>query len=493
MDTQNIDINLFALTDCHQEARKLCQLFSGIIRRAPDNGRNTLICDCGDLFKGIYDRNLCVESYLQLRRQMPEAKIVLALGNNDFGFNAESFYFLKQTAKRFNQANIHLLCANLRDIDTDSYPQWVDPYILLNINQKKILVTAFCVNYIRLQKYGLYLEKISDAFLRLKETIKYIQPDACIILNHALMPSSLELRRIADENEIPLDLIIGGHEHAPLEPDEKNHIYYPAAFSRTALRFGIRFFDNQRCRIDYTETINCKQEDVLPDFLPALEEYENAVGLNLPIAPSVLNLERQYANPCAIGTFIADLMKNAAHTDIGLISTGYIVHALRYEHGKILTHYNVERAFSAQTPLQTVTIHPFDLKNIFENVFRYRYSLLSGNTRFLQGSQNIKIIGERQADNSGTVRQIYLNNEPLLNDEGQALHPEDNITCAIDPFIGTGELGFDAFKSYHKETLMKNNRLVYIKDLFIKAIKDAPKKYAEGSSYPAYKIIDENF
>ena len=74
MDTQDNNINLFALTDCHQEARKLCQLFSGIIHRAPQNGKNTLICDCGDLFKGIYDSNLCVESYLKLRQKLPEPK-----------------------------------------------------------------------------------------------------------------------------------------------------------------------------------------------------------------------------------------------------------------------------------------------------------------------------------------------------------------------------------------------------------------------------------
>lgn len=490
MDTQDNNINLFALTDCHQEARKLCQLFSGIIRRVPQNGKNTLICDCGDLFKGIYDRNLCVESYLKLRQKLPEAKIVMALGNNDFGFNAESFNFLKQTIKRFNQANIHVLCANLRDIDTNSYPQWVDPYILLEINNRRILVTAFCVNYIRLQKYGLYLENIPDAFLRLKETIRYIQPDACIVLNHALMPSSLELRCLAGTHDIPLDLIIGGHEHAPLEPDVVNHIYYPSAFSRDALCFNMQFFANKRCSVNLTEVINCKKEDTLPSFLPNIEAYENAVGLNTPIAPSILNLERQYADPCAIGSFIADLMRTAAHADLGLISTGYIVHALRYDKDKILTHYNVERAFSAKTPLQTVTIHSEDLRNIFNNALRYRYVLLSGNTRFLQASQNLTIVCERRPDNTGVVHQIYLNNEPLFDDDGKPLHPEDNIVCAVDPFIGAGELGFETFKAYPKETLMKNNLLIYIKDLFIKAIREAPKKYTEGSSYPSYKIID---
>lgn len=489
MDTQNYNIQIFALTDCHQEARKLCCLFSGIIRRAPQNGKNTLICDCGDLFKGIYDRDLCVESYLKLRQQLPEAKIVFALGNNDFGFNHSGLEYLIQTSRTFNQANIHVLCANLFDIQTEAYPKWVDPYILLEINRKKILVTSFCVNYIHLHKFGLRLSDISEAFLRLKDTIKHIRPDAFIILNHALYPCCMDLYEIAAQNDIPVDLIIGGHEHAPLEPDTKHHIYYPRAFSRTMCCFDLKFSES-RPEVTLTEMVSCKEEDVNPVFLPALADYENTAGLNTPIAPSVLNLERQYANPCAIGTFIADLMKNAGHADIALISTGYIVHALRYEENKILTHYNVERAFSSETPLQTVVLKAADLKEVFNNMLHYRYILQSGNTRFLQASQNITLICHRTAENIGKVKQIFINGEPLFDDNGKALHPDDTYVCAIDPFIGAGELGFEAFRSLPKETLMRNNQLVKIKNLFIKAVREAPEKYAKGASYPAYKIID---
>ena len=147
------NINIFALTDCHQEARKLCTLFSLIEKNTFENGKNTLICDCGDLFKGIYDRRLCVESYLKLRESLPEAKIVFALGNNDFGFNQENLNYLKETASVFHKANIHVLCANLFEDGSLKRPKWVDPYILLEIGGKKILVTSFCINYIKLQKW----------------------------------------------------------------------------------------------------------------------------------------------------------------------------------------------------------------------------------------------------------------------------------------------------------------------------------------------------
>ena len=492
MNTQDNDIHIFALTDCHQEARKLCCLFSGIIGMAPNKGKNTLICDGGDLFKGIYERDLCVKSYLNLRQQMPEAKIVLAVGNNDFGFSADSLKYLQQTSRIFNQANIHLLCANLFDTKTQKCPDWVDPYILLEINHKKVMVLAFCINQINLKKHGLYLANIAETFLRYTDTIKHIAPDALIILNHALVPNSHDLLAIAEENGIHIDLIVGGHEHAIIPPDNLHHIYYPQAYSRNMLVFNLLYEQSATPKLVFNGEISCKDCSILPDFEQPITIYEQSCGLNIPVAPSVLNLERQYANPSSIGSFITDLMQKAAHADMALLSTGFICHALRYEAGKTLTYYNIERAFSAETPLQTVVLHPAELKAVFNNALRYRYVLDNGNSYFLQASHNITVDCWKKADNLGEVKQIYINNEPLLDENGQPLHPQDSYLCAIDPYIGAGEHGFEVLKSLEKETLLKNNQLVKIKDLFLKGIKDAAEKYTPGSSYPAYKLHDLN-
>ena len=177
-------------------------------------------------------------------------------------------------------------------------------------------------------------------------------------------------------------------------------------------------------------------------------------------------------------------------TYLALLSTGFICHALRYEAGKILSYYNIERAFSAETPLQTVVLHPAELKAVFNSAIRYRYLLGSGNSYFLQASSNISVNCCKKADGIGEVKQIYIYNEPLLNDEGKPLHPEDSYLCAIDPYIGSGEHGFDILRPLEKETLLRNNQLVKIKDLFLKGIQEAPNKYTAGSSYPTYKLND---
>ena len=485
------DINIFGLTDCHQEARKLCTLFSLIKKNTFKKGKNTLVCDCGDLFKGIYDRQLCVNSYLKLRQALPEAKIVFALGNNDFGFNQENLIYLKETASIFNKANIHVLCANLFKNETLNRPKWVDPYILLDIAGKKILVTAFCINYIKLQKYGLQLRNINESFELLSDTIKHIAPDAFIVLSHSLLNNTLQLYETAKKCGINIDLIIGGHEHSPIENTAEKNIYYPQAFSKNVIKFCCRF-DNKSAIITKTAEFYSKGNQPDEEFLPELTEFEDKSGLNIPIAHSTINLEKRYSDPCSLGTFIADTMRAVAKTDIAFFSTGYTSHALRFEKDKILTNYNLERAISATVALQTMVLHADDIKDIFNNALRNRYLQTSGNTRFLQCSQNITIICFKNSQNWGTVKQIYINGNKLLNENAEPLDKEETFTCAIDPFIASGELGFDVLRKISKDTLMQENKLVRIKDVFVKAIIEAPKKYPEGYEYPSFKLIDES-
>lgn len=485
------NIDIFALTDSHQETRKLCCLFSKIIEEAPENGKNTLICDCGDLFKGIYKRELSIESYEILRRQLPEAKIVLAVGNNDFGFNLESFKFLQSAAKRFNQANIHVLCANLLDINTGRCPSWVDPYILLEINHKKVMVTAFCINQVRLSKYGVVLTDIPETFAAMSEVIKHIEPDALIVLNHDLEQCSHDIYQTSLKCGIRVDLLLGGHEHSPIVPNTEERMYYPQAYSKTMLHFNLEFL-KQSTKLKLQEEINVKQTVINQVFEPHLIEFEEASGLNIPVAKSTLNLEKIYSDPCSLGTFIADCMRMAAKTEIAMISTGYTSHALRYEKDKILTHYNLERAFSADVPLQTVVLTPQELKEVFDNAVKYRYLIPTGNVRFLQCSQNVEICCRRRENNEGEVTQIYIGSEPLLKEDGTAVYEDKVISCALDPFIGAGEQGFDVLRQLPKETLLKNNHLVKIKDLFNNAIKEAEHKYPAGSLYPSFKVVDED-
>ncbi len=489
MNMTNNKLNIYALTDSHQEARKQCCLFSHIIENAPNNGENTLICDGGDLFKGIYDRELSVCAYLTLRQQLPRAQMVFALGNNDFGFNMDNFNFLQQTAERFNKANIHVICANLKDCQTGETPSWIKPYVVLDINGKKVMVTSFCI-HTRLEKFNVTLTDINNEFIAMVPTIKSINPDVFIVLNHSLKESSEMVSSLATAKDVHIDLLLGGHEHSYVAPNVKCHIYYPRAFNENMLKFTLQI-NEQHNTIESVENINVKDLCLNPLFIASIEEFEKRMGLNVPVAKSTLDLYKSYSDPCPLGTFIADCMRKTAQTDMAMISTGYISKPMPFEKDKILTNYDIECSFSADATMQTVVLSVEELKVVWSNALKYRYVLPTSNARFLQCSQNFAVVCTHEDGHKiGKVAQMYLNGIPLLDAEGNPLLPNQTVSCVIDAFIGSGGQGFEILNMADKQTLEYQNRPVKIKDIFINAIKSAEKEYDSGASYACFKVTD---
>ena len=77
-------LNIYAITDSHQESRNLSRLLSGIYNFEYKKSSPFLILDAGDLFKGIYKKDLSVNAYLKIKKLLPQSEIFITLGNNDF-------------------------------------------------------------------------------------------------------------------------------------------------------------------------------------------------------------------------------------------------------------------------------------------------------------------------------------------------------------------------------------------------------------------------
>ena len=168
--------NIYAITDSHQESRNLSRLLSGIYNIEKDLNRPFLILDAGDLFKGIYDKDLSVNAYLKLKELLPQSEIVITLGNNDFGFKKSDFEYLKDTVKKFQNTGIKVVCANLS-------PKFVPEYEIIHINSEKILITGFCLNNSCAKKFGYELTPPEESFEKLIESINE-EYDKIIVLNH---------------------------------------------------------------------------------------------------------------------------------------------------------------------------------------------------------------------------------------------------------------------------------------------------------------------
>ncbi len=469
--------NIYAITDSHQESRNLSRLLSGIYKFENNSTMPFLILDAGDLFKGIYDKDLSVNAYLKIKELLPQAQIFITLGNNDFGFTKSDFEYLKNTVKKFKNAGINVICANLS-------PNFVSTYKIIELNGEKILITGFCLNNSCAKKFKCDLTPPEETFENLINSINE-DYDRIIVLNHHWYSYSKNLKLFAAKQGITIDLIIGGHEHSPISPDYENNIFYPYSFARSMYKITM-----DKTIKDATE-IPLNDIEFIPEFEAPIIEYEQETNLKKPLAKRVLNLTKCYSDPCPLGTFISDNMKKAGKTDIAFHSTGFSMYPLRKSDSDVVTQYDLEQVMcKSTTGIEKINITTAQLKQVFEHAASLRMYRDRGNYRFLQCSQNISITGHgNKTDKTYKILQIEINGEKLLDENQQPLNPERTFSCTIDSFIGAGEQGFEILKHIPKTQIIKNGEDLTISKLFYNSVQEAENLYSTPE-YPSFKFID---
>jgi 2',3'-cyclic-nucleotide 2'-phosphodiesterase (5'-nucleotidase family) len=470
---------IYALTDSHQESRNLSQLLSGIYQLEKDNQEPFLILDAGDIFKGIYDKELSVNAYLKIKELLPQAQIFLTLGNNDFGFKKEDFEYLKNTIKVFEKAGIYIICANLLDSKTQEKPDWISTHKIIELNGIKILITGFCLNNSCAKKFGYDLIPAEESYDNL---IKNLDENYAkiIVLNHHWYTYSKALKDFAPE----IDLIIGGHEHSPITPDYENNIFYPLSFARTLFKMDF----NEK--IENIEQLPISNFSFLPELETPINEYEKATKLKTPIAKRVLNLTKKYSEACPLGTFISDAMRKAGDTDIAFHSTGFTMYPMRLEDSEFITKYDIDQVICASSTIEKIEINVAQLKEVFENTTVFRMHKDRGNQKFLQCSQNVKIQGKHTRNKEYKIIQISINGETLLDKNANPIEPNRKFSCTIDPYIGAGEQGFSVLKDLAKTKILQNGQEIPLNELFKNALIDAEKNFDGNHNYPSFEYTD---
>ena len=476
-----MDTNIYAITDSHQESRNLSRLLSGIYSFEKSSVAPFLILDAGDLFKGIYDKDLSVNAYIKIKELLPQAQIFITIGNNDFGFKNSDFEYLKSTIKNFTAAGINVVCANIIDSETDEYVSWVERYKIIQLNGRRILVTGLCLNNSCAKKFKCNMLEISQGLKNLLSDIK--EPfDDLIILNHHWYPES---KKLYEKSDIKPTLIIGGHEHSKIEPDYKNNIYYPFSFARSMYKF--RMGEN----INFVKEIPVETVDFIPEFENPIIEYEQKTKLNEPVARRVLNLPKRYSEACPLGTFISDCMRKAGNTDIAFHSTGFSMYPLNLADSDVITKYDIEKVMCASSTIEKVELTAEQLKEVFENTAKNRMLKDRGNAKFLQCSQNITITGHGNFETGEyKILQITVNDENLLDEHQNPINPDRKFTCTIDPYIGSGEQGFSVLKNLPKTKILQNGKEIPINELFENSLIEAARTTKTPYTYPSFKYID---
>ena len=480
-------LDIYAITDSHQESRNLSRLLSGIYNFEHKNSTPFLILDAGDLFKGIYKKDLSVDAYLKIKELLPLSEIFITLGNNDFGFVKADFEYLLSTIEKFNNAGINVVCANLKNSKTGEFAPWVSRYKIIELDGHKILITGFCLNNSCVKKFGYELLEPEECFAELLGEIEE-DYDKIIVLNHHWYPYSLGLKKFAQQKlNKNIDLIIGGHEHSPIKPDFENNIYYPFSFARSLYRMQL---DDT---IHNVEEIKVENLDFISELEKPIIEYENETQLKKTISHRVFNLTKCYSDPCPLGTFISDNMKEVGKTEIAFHSTGFTMAPLNSQDSDVITNYDIKRVMCANCVLVKIDISVGELKKVFENATQNRMFRDRGNSRFVQCSRNITITGVGDFENKTyKISQIEINGERLLDENSNPIDSTRKFSATIDPYIGSGEQGFTVLQDISKVKVLDNDgHEVRIDELFRYSLELADKNFSTiGEPYPSFKIID---
>lgn len=478
---------IYAISDSHQESRKTSAFLSKILDESKRNN-NVLFLNCGDIFKGIYPKTMERNCYLKLKEANPDIEMVMTLGNNDFGFNKEGLDYLIDTVKTFSDKGIKTVCANIFDKDGNR-PEWIKPYTIIERDGDRTFVTGFCINNINTAKYGIIPKKQEEVLDEICQDIKKEKPDNVIILNHDYMPVSKDIIEKCKNKGVDVDIIIGGHDHEFVQPDKKLNIYYPQSFCDSMYQMNITNNHGQKS-VNNVKIVKNEGLEIKPEFENEINDYEEKTGLLKDIAPSTLNLTKLYSKPCSLGSFLADAMKDTANSDIAFFSTGFLMKPLLYKPDENITNYEFQKTMIADTPIRTVDLSVEDLKEVFQHSMKNN-GYGSSNPKFLQCSNNIRIAGSDNPEQQRwDLKQIYINNEPLLDKNGEPKDKNKTYSCTIDSYIAEGGQGFTTLQKKEKHNTIINDEPIKINEVLKNALQTAPDKYQKGSDYPEF-IIEE--
>ncbi len=487
-----------AVSDSHQETRKEAQLISRVIKQSKTKD-NILFLNCGDLFCGVYPRESMIDTYLKFKELAPNVEIVATIGNNDsisqkdkyFNSNKALQYnsidFLKKTIEKFESKGINVVCSNIVDKTTNNYPGWIKPYSIVERDGDRIFISGFCIDRLDNKALNINVLSNSEAINKLQQYIELEKPDSVIILNHDYLDSSVNIHSLFHP-----DLIIGGHDHNRIPMDKKRRIFYPGSFSSSMFEIDLKIKDNVSKILSLNE-IKTENVKILPELDKLVSYYEKDCKLNEVIAQSTLDLAKLYAHPCALGGFLADGIKDKTESDIAFFASNIIRVPLRYKENGNIKNYDLRKVITFDSTIQKAELNTDALKEVFNSALRNRVLLGEQNSTFLQFSTNVGVeVDIDKINKTCTLKQIYINNTPLLDDNQNPIYPDKKFICAFDNFIpndNRSKLLQEAKKEDFKDENYNNYRF---DKLLFELLQEAPKKYEKGMVYPSFKLIEKN-
>jgi 5'-nucleotidase/UDP-sugar diphosphatase len=287
-----------------------------------------LLFDIGDWFSGTPLGDFTFgKSVMEFFNYIHED--ALTIGNHDFAFGLDT---LKSLCK---MSNAPVLCANLVKKGTDSIPDFLKPYIIIERDGLKIGLFGLITHYLEgmvspEQLGGLTVLKHYIGATNSIAALRAQRADIIVGLDHTGFSHD---ERLADS--VPgIDLIVGGHSHTGINnPSEtpRYHTIICQTYGRlTSIGLMKLKIDKATKRLaGYSgELINLFAEEIPLDtqYSNLLKKWQQTVekGFDNVIGISKRELTRAGFVESPVGNLFSDAMREYANADIAVTNSGGI-------------------------------------------------------------------------------------------------------------------------------------------------------------------------
>ncbi len=389
------------------------------------NERPTLLLAAGDMIQGHNWANLFQgESVVEMMNAMKFDAMVT--GNHEFDFGQD---ILK---KRLAQAEFPILAANVEGIEG------LKPYMVKEINGIKVAVIGVVTAETPLTTHprnviGL---KFMEPDVALNKYVSELRPkvDLVIVLSHL----GHNADRMIAEKVKGIDLIVGGHSHTKVSQPVMTGSTVVVQAWEHGKALGVLDISVDDHRIVKTEgrliDIRPLQGRENKEIAALVEKYRSRVDavLDETIGEAGLDLDGEHTRKqeTNLGDFLADIVRNTAGAEAAIIGGGSIRTSIKKGAVKVKHVYAV-------SPFNNYIVAIRLTGRQIKDALEHGVSAIADDAgRFPQVSA-IRFIYSRSAPVGEKVREISVNNSPLVMDK--------EYSVATDDFLAAGGDGYKAF------------------------------------------------
>jgi 5'-nucleotidase/UDP-sugar diphosphatase len=433
------------------------------------NEKPTLLLAAGDMIQGNNWANLFQgESVIEMMNAMQFDAMVT--GNHEFDFGQE---VLK---RRLNEAKFPVLAANVEGMEG------LRPYILREINGIKVAIIGVVTDETPLTTHprnvtGLKFMSPEEA---LNKYLRELRPkaDLIIVLSHL----GHNVDRIIAEKVKGIDVIVGGHSHTRVEQ--------PVVINKTVVlqawehgkALGVLDFTFDEGKIVKTDG---RLIDIRPlpgrensEIAAIVEKYRSKVDavLNETIGEAALDLDGQNTRKreTNLGNFLADIVRSTAGAEAAIIGGGSIRTSMKKGAIKVKNVYAVSPFNNYIVAIRLTG------QQIMEALEHGVSAIADDAGRFPQVS-GIRFTYSRSAPVGRKVREVHVNNSPLVMDKEYIVATDDFLAAGGDGYKSFGE-AVRASKDFAivggavmGEKLVYNNSGKWLRDVVIDYIREKNK------------------